>query len=70
VEVEDKGKGISPEKLGQLAAAGTPGVGIRGMRERIRQIGGTLEIHSRGEGSGTIVTARLPVGGGSSIAAA
>jgi len=59
VDVQDEGKGIPPEKQEQMASAGTPGVGIRGMRERIRQLGGTLEIHS--DGAGTLVAARLPV---------
>jgi len=61
VVVEDDGKGISMEKLSELTSAGTPGVGIRGMRERIRQLGGTLEINSEGSGKGTVVVARLPM---------
>jgi two-component system NarL family sensor kinase len=40
-EVRDKGKGIAPEKLSEMAAKGAPGVGIRGMRERIHQLGGS-----------------------------
>jgi signal transduction histidine kinase len=63
VEVKDHGKGIPPEKLEEMASAGTPGVGIRGMRERLRQLGGTLKIES-GQ-SGTIVTVRLPIPEGS-----
>jgi signal transduction histidine kinase len=59
VEVEDRGKGIPPEKQFELASTGTPGVGIRGMRERLRQLGGSLDIHSNGKG--TLVVARLPV---------
>lgn len=64
VEVEDHGKGIPPDKLELMNSAGTPGVGIRGMRERLRQLGGTLKIDS-GQ-SGTIVTVRLPIPEGSS----
>jgi signal transduction histidine kinase len=62
VEVEDKGKGISSQKRSEITSSptGTPGVGIRGMRERLRQLGGALDIRSDGEGKGTIVTARLP----------
>jgi signal transduction histidine kinase len=59
VEVEDKGKGIPPEKRLEIASNGAPGVGVSGMRERLRQLGGTLEITSNG--SGTAVVARLPV---------
>ncbi len=58
VEVEDKGKGIPPEKLDEMASSGAPGVGIRGMRERLRQLGGTVEINANG--AGTVVVARLP----------
>src|SRR5205823_2676532 len=46
VEVQDKGKGISAEKLNEMAGAGTPGVGIRGMKERLRKLGGDLEVSS------------------------
>jgi signal transduction histidine kinase len=59
VEIEDRGKGIPPEKQFEMASTGTPGVGMRGMRERLRQLGGSLEIHSNSKG--TLVVARLPV---------
>jgi signal transduction histidine kinase len=58
VEVQDKGKGIPSDKLAEMNDAGTPGVGIRGMRERLRQLGGDLEINS--SNSGALITARLP----------
>jgi signal transduction histidine kinase len=61
VEVEDEGKGIGPEKQMEIMSAGLPGVGVRGMRERLRQLGGSLEITSGGEGKGTVVAARLPI---------
>jgi PAS domain S-box-containing protein len=59
VEVADQGKGIPPEKKAAMNSAGMPGVGIRGMRERLRQLGGTLQITSNGVG--TVVVAELPV---------
>ena len=59
VEIEDKGKGIPPKKLHELTAAGTPGVGVRGMQERIRQLAGTIGISSGGHG--TRIIARLPI---------
>jgi signal transduction histidine kinase len=59
IQVEDKGKGIPPEKIDRMTSAGTPGVGITGMKERVRQLGGTLEISS--DHSGTTVVARLPI---------
>jgi len=60
LEVEDKGKGIPLEKRSEMESTGIAGVGIRGMRERIRQLGGTLEINS--DGRGTLILARLPTG--------
>ncbi len=59
IEVEDKGKGIPTEKLDRMASAGAPGVGITGMKERVRQLGGTLEISS--DRTGTKIIARLPI---------
>lgn len=59
VEIKDSGAGMSAEKLSLLASDGTPGVGIRGMRERLRQLGGDLEITSGPKG--TVVKAGLPI---------
>jgi signal transduction histidine kinase len=63
VEVQDKGKGIPPQERAEIVSSvnGTPGVGIRGMRERLRQLGGTLDLSSDGEGKGTLIAARLPI---------
>jgi signal transduction histidine kinase len=68
VEVEDRGTGITPERQLEMVSTGTPGVGIRGMRERLRQLGGTLEIHSSDQG--TRIEAHLPRPVPCSIAAA
>jgi signal transduction histidine kinase len=60
LEVEDRGHGMPAERLAQLpVGGGAMGVGIAGMRERLEQLGGTLEIES-GE-RGTIVRARVPL---------
>jgi signal transduction histidine kinase len=67
LEVEDCGKGIPTEKREAMESGGMPGVGIRGMRERLRQLGGSLEINSTGRG--TVVVARLPVASASLVAA-
>jgi signal transduction histidine kinase len=61
VEVRDSGKGIPSQKLSEMASSRTFGVGIRGMRERVGQLGGALEINSDGSGAGTVVMARLPI---------
>ena len=57
VSVQDDGKGISPERLVEIQSQGT-GVGISGMRERVRHFGGQLNIESNG--SGTKVSAIFP----------
>ena len=67
VEVADRGKGIPPEKLKAMEVGAKMGVGTRGMGERVRQLGGTLEITSSTQG--TVVVAKLPVTSTSSIAA-
>ena len=64
VEVSDKGKGIPRDKLEEMSMSGTPGVGIRGMRERLRQLGGALEIESAKVG--TVVSVILPLERGAS----
>jgi signal transduction histidine kinase len=64
VEIEDRGRGIPLEKLQEMTTPGTPGVGIRGMRERIGQLRGTLEVNSNN--SGTAVVVKLPVAEASS----
>jgi PAS domain S-box-containing protein len=58
VKVEDQGKGMSPERLAAIQSQGT-GVGIRGMRERVRHLHGDLMIES--DGSGTKIYATLPL---------
>jgi signal transduction histidine kinase len=60
LEVKDNGKGISPELRNQMESGGTLGVGVRGMRERARQLGGSLEIRSDGLGTGTHIVVRFP----------
>ena len=58
VEVKDAGKGIPLDK--QIAMrSDRAGVGVRGMRERLRHFGGNLDIQS--DSRGTTVTARLPL---------
>jgi PAS domain S-box-containing protein len=58
VAVADQGKGMTPERLGEVQGHGA-GVGFRGMRERVRQFGGEIKIESNG--TGTIVSACLSV---------
>jgi len=58
VEVRDQGAGMSPERLAQIQS-GASGVGIRGMRERLRQFKGELKIES--DSSGTAISVTIPV---------
>lgn len=55
LEVEDDGVGIAEDRL-----AGTRSLGVKGMRERMRYLGGSLEL-SRAPRGGTRVAARLPL---------
>ena len=57
VDVEDHGKGIPAEKLSALGSFGS-GVGLKGMRERARQLGGKMNITSTTHG--TIVATIFP----------
>jgi two-component system NarL family sensor kinase len=58
VEVQDKGSGMSAERLAEIQSKGT-GVGIMGMRERLRPFNGELVVESNG--FGTKVYATLPL---------
>jgi PAS domain S-box-containing protein len=58
VEVQDQGRGMPPEKLAEIQSQGS-GVGISGMRERLRHFSGELVVESNG--SGTKVYATLPL---------
>jgi signal transduction histidine kinase len=55
VKIEDQGKGMSPERLAEIQSQGT-GVGIRGMRERVRHFRGDLVIESNSSGTKVYVT--------------
>ncbi|MGH9528832.1 MAG: ATP-binding protein [Terriglobales bacterium] len=60
LEVSDEGKGIPKEKIWEIEmGGGASGVGLSGMRERVRQLGGEFEVRSNGKG--TTVSARLPL---------
>jgi signal transduction histidine kinase len=59
VQVRDEGKGMPFAKRGFVPAGSKQGVGLSGMRERVRELGGTLEIQSNE--NGTTVTAALPI---------
>ena len=56
--IKDNGEGFNiPQRTSDLALSGK--LGIIGMRERARLIGGTLIVQSE-KGRGTTVTLRIP----------
>jgi PAS domain S-box-containing protein len=59
LEVEDAGRGIAGRDGTRGAALPTLGVGLAGMRERIRQVGGTFAVESAG--AGTRIRATVPL---------
>lgn len=62
LEIRDQGRGMaakSRQNGGGAPKASRLGVGILGMRERMAQLGGTLEVHSNA--SGTAVHATIPL---------
>jgi two-component system, NarL family, sensor kinase len=61
LQIGDRGKGIRAEILKSSRNSVAPlGVGIQGMKERMRQLSGLLEVTSR-PNQGTVVTATLPI---------
>jgi signal transduction histidine kinase len=52
LSVEDDGSGFNPDI--------TRGLGMLGMEERVRQLGGQFDIHSA-PGNGTELRVRLPI---------
>ncbi len=57
LEIQDEGKGIPSEKLAEIQGHRT-GVGITGMRERVRHLNGTIDIQSNA--NGTKISVCLP----------
>ena len=60
LKVTDHGRGIPPQALSARQEDSSIGIGLLGMRERMRQLGGQLEIDSQGQG--TAVHVILPLG--------
>jgi len=57
LEIQDEGKGIPAEKLAEIQSHRT-GVGLTGMRERVRNLNGTIDIQSNV--NGTKISVSLP----------
>jgi len=60
--VRDQGRGLRPRNGRPAMSPALMGVGIAGMRERVQQLGGSLEIDSSARGTAVKVTLPLPRG--------
>lgn len=60
LRIRDYGKGIAPEVLERFRASGSRvGVGLAGMRERVREQGGRLDIES--SAAGTLIAVHMAI---------
>jgi signal transduction histidine kinase len=59
LDIRDQGKGMSPARLAEIQS-GRSGVGIGGMRERLRQFEGIMNIESDSSGTRILATVPLP----------
>ncbi len=59
VEVKDQGEGMSPSRLAEIQSRGS-GVGLRGIRERLRQFHGEMSIQSNSSGTRVLVNIPIP----------
>ena len=60
LEVKDNGRGIPKEVLRRFSETGAgTGVGITGMHERVRELGGNLSLES--DGNGTSLLVAIPI---------
>src|SRR5215469_1067533 len=61
LKVQDFGKGIPREVVDRFWKTGNVGVGLAGIRERLKELGGRLELDS--DVQGTMLKATIPVSG-------
>jgi signal transduction histidine kinase len=59
LDIRDQGKGMSSDRMAEIQS-GRSGVGIGGMRERLRQFEGTMNIESDSSGTRIFATVPLP----------
>ncbi len=62
ISVQDQGKGMSAARLAEIQSH-RAGVGIRGMRERLRQFQGNMSVESDGSGTRVFMTIPIPKNG-------
>jgi PAS domain S-box-containing protein len=61
LEIKDNGKGIPEERLLAIDSGSGVGIGLAGMRERLRELGGNLKIES--SKAGTLLKISVPLTG-------
>jgi signal transduction histidine kinase len=59
LKVQDFGSGVPREVLDRFWKTGNAGVGLAGIRERLKELGGQLEIESNLDG--TVLKATIPL---------
>jgi signal transduction histidine kinase len=60
MEIKDDGKGMPEQRVQRLSKGGIgSGVGLAGMRERVREVGGSLALLSGPSGTRVIITVPL-----------
>jgi len=59
LQIQDDGHGMTKSSADEPHLVQSSGVGILGMRQRLKQLGGRLEIES--DANGTAITARAPI---------
>jgi signal transduction histidine kinase len=62
--VRDAGRGISEQVLERFRETGAAGIGLAGMRERVADLGGDLQVQSNK--AGTVLVASIPLRAGTS----
>jgi signal transduction histidine kinase len=60
LEIQDEGKGIPAEKLAGIQTQRS-GVGISGMRERVRHLKGVMNVQSNSKGTKVSITIPITV---------
>jgi signal transduction histidine kinase len=61
LSIRDFGKGIPPDKLEKFNKTGAGvGVGLGGMKQRLHELGGNLEVRSEGKGITILAKLRKP----------
>jgi PAS domain S-box-containing protein len=59
MEVSDEGRGLSLGAQAKIASGESSGVGLRGIRERVQRLGGSLKIDAQTKGMTVLVTLPL-----------